>query len=80
VIGGDFGSSPTIRYKLNRSSDITLTAYDPAGRKVTTLYQGLAEPGTSVLTWNTSTVPAGVYFVRLVAGGHNITERVVVVR
>jgi len=37
--------------------------YDMAGRRVATLFNGYAYPGSSTFTWNTEKVPSGVYLL-----------------
>jgi hypothetical protein len=69
-----------LRYTLPTASNVTVTVFDAAGRRVSILYQGTAPAGTSELSWNVTAVPAGVYFVRLDAGSENRTARVVVVK
>jgi hypothetical protein len=69
-----------LRYSLPYSSNINLAVFDPTGRKITTLYQGQADVGTSEVSWDASAAPAGVYFVRLQAGNQSCTERVLIIR
>lgn len=57
----------------------TVSVFDGLGRHIATLADD--EPlGTGRLTWDASALPAGVYLVRVEAGGRVVTRRVSVVR
>ncbi len=38
-------------------------AYDLAGRRVATVFDGHCQPGLNTFTWNTSRIPAGLYLI-----------------
>lgn len=69
-----------ISYALPRTTEVTLVVYDEAGRPVQTLHKGLTQAGRHTATWNTSEVPAGVYFYKLHAGDQTLSEKLVVSR
>jgi len=69
-----------LRYSLPHASDINISVFDAAGRRVQTLKQGHTPAGSGEIAWNASRVSAGVYFVRLSACGSSCTERVLIVR
>jgi hypothetical protein len=69
-----------LRYSLPRASNIDISVFDAAGRKVQALKQGYTPAGSGEITWNTSRAPAGVYFIRLSADNKYLTERVLIVR
>jgi len=91
-----FNSILTIRYStspINREA--TLRVYDIAGREVFSVvnpprltannaaYSTATHGGAAaerVVTWDASTQPAGVYFVRLQSGGSISTKKVVLMR
>jgi hypothetical protein len=59
--------------------------YDVTGRLMANLAGGMREPGRHVITWdgrgaNGRRVPAGVYWVRIGAGGEAASTRLTVVR
>lgn len=67
-----FNASTTIRYSLNALSQVRLTVYDAAGRRVRTLFDGTDVPGERSRQWNGlddngSPVPTGVYICRITA-------------
>lgn len=74
------GDEVVVCYSIPGAGNVSVSVFDASGRKVTTLYQGKAGTGTHNLTWNVTTIPAGVYFVRLDAGSEYRTARVVVIK
>ena len=76
-----FNSSTTIIYTLPALSDAALTIYDLQGRPVELLLNDERQsPGRYSVTWNGSSFPAGVYFVRMEAGSFMTVRKVVLVR
>jgi flagellar hook assembly protein FlgD len=76
----EFGLSPDAD-----GGTLDAAVFDVTGRRVQTLESGTARSGSFSRVWNLdnadgSAVPAGLYFVRVVAGAQLMTERIVVVR
>lgn len=74
--------SVEIRYVVPASSELDLSVYDPAGRRVRTLHAGSQTAGEHVTTWNGTDesgrpVPAGVFFTRLRTADGTWTQKVV---
>ncbi len=67
----------TLTYALDAPGAARLAVYDVLGREVATLAEGHHRAGRHAATWDARTMPAGVYFTRLSAGGHARTRRVV---
>ena len=73
-----------IRFELPRPSRVSLSLYDLGGRKLWTAHRDTYEAGTHDLVWNGcdaggSSVPAGIYFLRLDACGTTLSRRVAIV-
>jgi len=80
-----FARGTSIDYELANSGPVTLTVHDVSGRLVRRLESGPRQRGIHVVPWNGidsrgRTVPDGVYFVRLSAGGVASTGRLTLVR
>jgi pimeloyl-ACP methyl ester carboxylesterase len=80
-----FDDQTLVRWNLSRSSRVRVEVYDVAGRRVTTLLDGVRATGPGDVRWSGRdaggrTVAAGVYFVRMQAAGETRTKRVVLVR
>jgi DNA-binding beta-propeller fold protein YncE len=62
-----------------------VVVYDVRGRHVRTLVEGRAVVGAGSVAWDGTgargeKAPAGVYFVRMVSGAHEVTRRIVLLR
>jgi hypothetical protein len=87
-----FNSGTSIRIELPRRENITLTVHNILGQRITTLYEGVAEPGIHTFQWgpgNTVWIPeatpdrpvaSGVYFCRLAASGAVLTHNMLFIR
>lgn len=60
-----FNPSTTIRYELPGGGVASLTVYNILGQRVTTLIEGLQQPGTFEVIWDGHQVPSGVYYYQL---------------
>jgi len=84
-----FNSSVTIEFGLDKSTPTRLAIFDISGRLVADLFSGKITPppppaiaggASQTVTWDASSVGAGVYFVRLEAGEEVRTEKIVLMR
>ncbi len=71
VYPNPFARSTRIRYHLSTASEVTLTIHDAGGRVVATIANCVKGPGTHEAelhargSTDTATLPAGIYFARL---------------
>jgi len=77
------GRAGLIMFGIGAAADVRLEVLDIAGRDVTTLIQGRFPPGEHVARWDgrdgaNRPVAAGVYFLRLRAGGETRGTKVVI--
>jgi len=78
-----FNSSTTIRFSLSAqsaSSAVNLRVYGLDGRLMDEMDMGNLEAGEHSVVWNAESLPAGVYVVRLEAGGDSRMIKLVLVR
>jgi FlgD Ig-like domain len=80
-----FAASLSLDFSLDVASAIRLSVHDAQGRHVTDLVRGIQSPGRHVAHWNgrdehETPLEAGIYFIRLEAGGRTTTRRVVLLR
>ncbi|MEA3409807.1 MAG: FlgD immunoglobulin-like domain containing protein, partial [Candidatus Eisenbacteria bacterium] len=85
VSPGRDGSSATISYHAGIGGSVRLRVYDIGGRLIRTLVDGEASGNSCDVVWDGRAdrghrVGAGVYFVRLEAGGEVRTHKIAVVR
>ncbi len=60
-----FSSSTQIKYKLNNSSNITLTIFDLSGKKMQVLVDEFQTTGEHIIDWDASYLKDGLYFYEL---------------
>jgi hypothetical protein len=80
-----FNPTTAIRFVLPEAAQVTLTVFDPAGRKVVTLKDETMTYGAHEVRWDGrddagNAVAAGVYFYRLTAGNKTSTKKMVLLK
>ncbi|GEM_PF-925137 len=70
----------TLEFALDRSSEITVTLHDAAGRRLRTLAEGRHDAGTHQLRVRTADLLPGVYFTTITDGVRSSTRKMVVMR
>jgi len=60
-----FREATTIAYRVTEPQPLTLTIWDLSGKRVTTLTDGMHEPGYYEETLTAGDLPSGTYFARL---------------
>jgi photosystem II stability/assembly factor-like uncharacterized protein len=75
-----FNPSTTIKYSLAEAGRVTLSIYDLLGREVINLIDEEKPAGEYETTWNASSYPSGVYFMRMQAGEFSETRKVVLMK
>ena len=80
-----FKPSTKISFRIPEAGHVALDVYDVSGRQVTTLADGYSQSGEFVATWDGRDtagreVRPGIYFVRVVAGGHTASRKIVRLR
>jgi len=73
-------SLTVIRYSLSAGSKVSLNLYDISGRLINTLVDEYKNPGNYILTLNTKTLSAGIYFLSLESNEKRIIERLIVIK
>jgi hypothetical protein len=69
-----------IRFTLRSGAHARLDIHDPLGNLVAVPTDRAYEAGEHGVTWDAAGHPAGLYTIRLTAGGMSTTERLIVVR
>jgi hypothetical protein len=75
-----FNPVTAISYKLQTSSHVSLKVYNITGGLVGTLVDRVEEAGSHQVTFDGSELAAGVYLVRLYAGGEVQIQKIVLVK
>jgi hypothetical protein len=80
-----FGATTTLRFALPRHGEASLVVHDLSGRAVRTLAEGAQAAGTHLCVWDGRNdkgvkLPSGLYFVRVAAGGEQLTQKVLLTK
>ena len=75
-----FADNTTIGYTLPEAMPIRLELYNMLGQRISVLMDGEQDAGTHTLTMGRGGLASGVYFLRLIAGGAQHVERMVIAR
>ena len=73
------GQETTLAYSLSAPGPVRIEVFDVLGRVVATVVDAGQAAGPQQAQWRSDAVPAGLYFVRVVADGRTTTQRVTVV-
>ncbi|UII31405.1 Ig-like domain-containing protein [Fulvivirga ulvae] len=78
VMGGypnPFTFGATIDFHVKTNGHTSLVVYDNVGKRVAVLIDGPLNSGHHSVKWNASSVPTGIYFLRLTTGGDVINYK-----
>jgi subtilisin family serine protease len=80
-----FNPFTLISYSLEREGPVTLTVFDPGGRKLRTFEQGVQTPGRHAVAWDGTDEhgarqSSGMYLYRLQADGRSLTRKMMLVK
>lgn len=75
-----FNSAVTIRYSVPRAGRITVRVYDLSGRRLETLMEGHVPAGNGRVRWRAKDYPSGTYFLRVMADGEMITQKLLLIK
>ncbi len=80
-----FNPGTVIRFELPRRMQVSLKLYDARGRLMSTLYEGMAEPGLNPIVWNGTddqgrSVASGIYFYTLETEEETTTRKLNLLR
>jgi hypothetical protein len=73
-------NSVSVAFSLPEAQRVSLSVYDLAGRRVTTLSEGELPAGRHAVSWDCAGEASGVYLMRLETAGEALSRRVVVGR
>lgn len=75
-----FNPSTTVRYRLPKTSIVTLKVFNVSGQEVATLVKGLRNAGLHEVQFDASRLPSGVYIYRLETGGFSQSRKLLLLR
>ena len=77
IFPNPFSGSATIRYILDKPSDVSLYIYDPLGRLIKSLLRNEQPAGTYSYTLESSGLSPGIYFCTLIINGRSETRKMI---
>ncbi|GEM_PF-1548006 len=75
-----FNAQTNITFNLPKASNVELSVYNLAGRKVATLAKGTIGAGSHTITWDAYDYSSGVYFYRLSTDNYTATKRMTLMK
>ena len=75
-----FNASTTIRYDVPLPAHVSIVVYNTIGRKVEELVQGMQQPGSYSLQWDSGQNPTGIYFVMMQSASYREVRRIVLLK
>ena len=75
-----FNPVTNINYSMPKMSNINIIIYDMGGRKITTLYHGTQIQGYHSIIWDASEQTSGIYFLKMIAGDHIVTQKLMLIK
>jgi hypothetical protein len=72
------GNRATVKYTLPSASEVQLSLYDVAGRRVAAIESGARAEGAHQVVWSIAGLPRGIYFYRLRSSAGVITQTVLI--
>ena len=75
-----FNPSAEVSFSLPMDSHVKLAAYDVQGKQVDIIFEGVQSVGQHSYTWNASSLPSGVYYIRLQAGNMVTSQKALLIK
>jgi hypothetical protein len=75
-----FNPSTTIKYRLYKSSIISLKIYDVLGRVISTLVDEKQQEGDHEVVWEARNISSGIYFYTLTVGAFSEAKKMILIR
>ena len=75
-----FNPTTDVTFSVPEDSYVRLSAYNINGQEVAVIHDGYQSLGEHSYTWDASSLPSGMYYVRLVSGNHVETMKAVLMK
>jgi hypothetical protein len=75
-----FNATTTIKYSLNRQSQVKINIYDILGRQVANLVDCQRPAGNHSATWDAAAFSSGIYLYTLQAGDNRIAKKMILLK
>ncbi len=75
-----FNPITRINYSIPSAENVTISLFDINGKFVTTLVDGLQNPGYHTITFNAAAFPSGVYVYKMIAGDFQASSKMLLLK
>lgn len=75
-----FSAISNIQFQTDSAIPVSLEVFDQTGRKISTLINNVLLSGKQTVTFNGSSLPAGVYFYKLKIGNSVTTRKMILIK
>lgn len=75
-----FNPTTNITYSVAEQTEVSLIVYDILGRRVQVLVNEQIQPGQYSVVFNAHQLASGVYFIRMVAAGNVLTQKMQLIK
>ena len=75
-----FNPATTLSFALPFEAEVSLSVYNLQGREIISLINENMIAGYHSVTWNADNHASGVYFVKMIAGEHIITQKIMLIK
>mgnify|MGYP003682893835 FL=1 len=75
-----FNPSTNLNLDLNQDGFVSVKVYNVVGQVVAELASGQMEAGYHTFTWNAGSIASGMYLVRVEAGAHIATQKLMLLK
>jgi hypothetical protein len=75
-----FNPKTTIRFSLDKKSNVKLQIFDITGGLIETLVSKNNPAGEHTVTWNASNVTSGIYFCQITVDGQSMTRKMTLLK
>ena len=75
-----FNPQTTISYELPTRTSVEIAVFDAIGRRIAVPVNSVKDAGRHQVTFNAENLPSGVYFYRMIAGGHLMSGRMILLK
>ena len=80
VYPNPFNPSTQVSFTLPKDGYVGLHVYDIKGEKVDTIYEGYQVNGTHSYTWNASSLPSGIYYIRMASNHTTLSVKAMLLK
>jgi phosphatidylserine/phosphatidylglycerophosphate/cardiolipin synthase-like enzyme len=75
-----FNPVTTIKFEIPKTEKVTLNIYDILGKKVKTLFDGIAHTGIMAIDFNADNLSSGIYFYRVQTDNFAATKKLILMK